>query len=244
MPRFSCPICQKSLKLLEEVRAGKKIRCPGCGEIFRYQSEEADELAVAASSLATASSKKRGPASAETPVPAAARKARRGDAETGDRSSSKPRGNKRLLILVAIAAVLAIAVGVGGFVWPGFFVDSGPQKSSTPNKKFVPKISNGTGGETAEGGLPEGGGKSIKQIMSRIDRGPQALGKAITSELNKDMPAWDELAPKTKELAELAGSLGALKPGKGDTDSWATHSAAFAKSASELDQSVQSKDRD
>jgi hypothetical protein len=34
MPRFACPKCTKVLKTSAPVPAGKKVKCPGCANVF------------------------------------------------------------------------------------------------------------------------------------------------------------------------------------------------------------------
>jgi cytochrome c556 len=84
---------------------------------------------------------------------------------------------------------------------------------------------------------------SIREIMARMNRGPQSLGK-IGKELRAEPPPWDTLQTETSEYTSLAKSMAAHDPPRGSKESWATQTSAFAESASALEQSVQRKDRD
>src|SRR5207244_2182308 len=47
MPRFSCPNCNKVLKTSTPIAAGKKVKCPGCSQVFPFPAIE-DETAIQA----------------------------------------------------------------------------------------------------------------------------------------------------------------------------------------------------
>jgi hypothetical protein len=98
----------------------------------------------------------------------------------------------------------------------------------------------------AKGGAARGAASaslSIRDIMVKLSRGPQALGSRIGKELMDDPPAWETLGAQTTEYADLASSIAAHEPPKGSKDSWARLTAAFADSAVALERSVESKDR-
>lgn len=67
MTAFACPACNKVLKSSNPLPAGKKVKCPGCGNIFTVPGEE--EAAIQARS--------------PVPLPRAGRKTRR-DEDSGD----------------------------------------------------------------------------------------------------------------------------------------------------------------
>lgn len=122
MPRFSCPSCQKALKVRVEVPAGKKIKCPGCGHVFRLSApEEAIEELVAAPVG--------GPRQAQvSPARKAVKQAPAADEPDSEdrpapRKSKKKAGknNNRVLILAGAGAIVVL-LAVTAFIWPGFLM--------------------------------------------------------------------------------------------------------------------------
>ncbi len=89
-----------------------------------------------------------------------------------------------------------------------------------------------------------GGTPTIKQIMSKLTKGPNSLTPVIGKELEADAPDWNTIQPQTDEYARLAAALAQNKPRKGSPESWATLSAAFGESAKALDKAAQAKNRD
>ncbi len=98
----------------------------------------------------------------------------------------------------------------------------------------------GPGGGPAQG--PRSNPK-IKEIMTKIGKGPQALQGFLGEAIKQSEPAWETIQPKTREFAQLAAELKDLEPTRGTKDSWAKLSLAFAESAAELDHAAQSKDK-
>ena len=98
----------------------------------------------------------------------------------------------------------------------------------------------GPGGGPAQG--PRSNPK-IKEIMTKIGKGPQALQGFLGEAIKQPEPAWETIQPKTREFAQLAAELKDLEPTRGTKDSWAKLSLAFAESAAELDHAAQSKDK-
>jgi hypothetical protein len=81
-------------------------------------------------------------------------------------------------------------------------------------------------------------------IMAKVDRGPNALNKAIGKGLEADPPDWTTLQKQSSEYASVAADLGKHEPPKGSPESWAKLTAAFAASTADLDRAAQAKDRD
>src|SRR5947209_19242118 len=138
MPKFSCPNCQKSLKVQEAVAANKRIRCPGCGEIFRLPGEGEPASVQAGGARASANGASEAPMptlSAEhmKPAPRPGRTSVVGSAgeRTLDHAAPRPSqakgsGKKRVILLVSATAVLLAVLGVTAFVWPGFLAQESP----------------------------------------------------------------------------------------------------------------------
>ena len=80
--------------------------------------------------------------------------------------------------------------------------------------------------------------------MTKVGRGPQALQGSLGDALKQAEPAWDTIQPKSQEYAQLASEVGKLEPVKGNKDSWAKLTLAFAESATELEHAAQAKDKD
>ncbi len=83
----------------------------------------------------------------------------------------------------------------------------------------------------------------IKEIMTKVGKGPRALQGSLTEALKQAEPAWDTIQTKTRDYSQLASELEKLEPTKGSKDSWAKLALAFAESAGELDHAAQAKDK-
>ncbi len=62
----------------------------------------------------------------------------------------------------------------------------------------------GPGGPARAGAPGTPGGASnpgIKQIMGKLNKGPNALTPLLKGELAQDPPPWDTILPQTKEFA-------------------------------------------
>ena len=102
-------------------------------------------------------------------------------------------------------------------------------------------------GKEAPGSGPGSAARSnpkIKEIMAKIGKGPHALQGSLGDALKQAEPAWDTIQPKTQEYALLTSEMGKLEPVKGNKDSWAKLTSAFAESAAELEHAAQAKDKD
>jgi cytochrome c556 len=82
----------------------------------------------------------------------------------------------------------------------------------------------------------------IKAIMTKVGKGPQSLQDSLKEALKQGEHAWDTIQPKSQEYAQLTSELGKLEPVRGDKDSWAKLTLAFAESATELELAAQAKD--
>jgi len=103
----------------------------------------------------------------------------------------------------------------------------------------------GMPGPKAAGGGPRGGGMQspLKQAMMRIGRGPDSLTNALGKALEASNPDWTTIQSQAKEYAQLAGTLGASKPSRGDEASWAKMTAAFLATAQTLEKAATAKDK-
>ncbi len=83
-----------------------------------------------------------------------------------------------------------------------------------------------------------------KEIMGKLNRGPECLNAKIGKELKADQPDWSALQAETKEFAALASLVGQNDPPKGDKESWATLTKAYATNARSMDAAAQNKDKE
>jgi hypothetical protein len=103
----------------------------------------------------------------------------------------------------------------------------------------------GTGGPGMAGPAPAGKAASnpqLKEIMTKIGKGPQALQGSLGEALKQAPPTWDVIQGKAKEYALLTAELGKHDPVKGTKDSWAKLTKTFSESAAALNQEAQGKD--
>jgi hypothetical protein len=102
------------------------------------------------------------------------------------------------------------------------------------------------------GGMPGGGGPGggapgspgIRQIMTKLAKGPSSLTPVIGNELGQDPPPWETIQGHTKEYAQSASELGKYDPPKGAKESWIKFTTAFAESAAELDKAAVAKNKE
>lgn len=163
---FACPECRRVLRLSQAPAAGKKVKCPGCGEVFAPD--------VASESPATAVQKKPAikvapaeveeeddddrPAKSGVTTRPKPRRPRDDDDEDDDRprrkSVKKPAkagGAMLLLLLLGGGAVLLLLGGgaITAFVWPGFLRGGGSADNNNP-MTFLPAGANmAIGGDVA-----------------------------------------------------------------------------------------------
>ncbi|MBY0522560.1 MAG: cytochrome c [Gemmataceae bacterium] len=84
---------------------------------------------------------------------------------------------------------------------------------------------------------------TIKQIMGKVNKGPNSLCPTIGKALRADEPQWDDIQKETKELAALAAVLGKNSPPKGEQASWDDLAKVYASNAKALDDAAQKKDK-
>jgi hypothetical protein len=163
MPSFSCPNCQKVLKSSNPIAPGKKIKCPSCTKIFVMPEADEETTAISAKkpslpprkpvpaeSAALAKKRRPVPDDDEEAAEQTSRKAKAADEEAEDqeeeeeeapkKSKKKKKAGSRKGLLIGLGAGggVLILVLILGFVWPGFFVSSGPTVTKAPLKKPGP----------------------------------------------------------------------------------------------------------
>jgi hypothetical protein len=99
----------------------------------------------------------------------------------------------------------------------------------------------GKGRQAGEVDLPP---SPVHQVMEKLAKGPNALTSQINRALRAESPSWESIQPQTREYAQLAASLGQYEPPRGDKQSWAQLTSAYAENAAQLDKAAQAKDKD
>ena len=60
---------------------------------------------------------------------------------------------------------------------------------------------------------------TIKQVMKKLNSGPNSMTATIGKELQDDPPIWDDIKKETQEYVKMADALGKNDPPKGEKDS-------------------------
>jgi cytochrome c556 len=85
---------------------------------------------------------------------------------------------------------------------------------------------------------------TVKEVMGKVNKGPTALFPTIRKGLNADAPDWPELQKQAKEISSLVDSLGKKEPPRGEKESWAKFTKAYAADAKTLADAAEKKDKD
>jgi len=84
---------------------------------------------------------------------------------------------------------------------------------------------------------------SIKDIMTKLNKGPKSLCPVLGTALKADPPKWDDIQKETKEFATLAEALVKNDPPKGEKASWEKLCKEYAITAKDMDEAAQKKDQ-
>ena len=133
---------------------------------------------------------------------------------------------------VALALPILLAVGGCGESTNEARTDKSPAVEPAESAP-VPDLTAGAGASP-----------SIKEIMTKLTKGPNSLTPVIGKELAAAEPPWETLQPRTKEFALLASAMGKKDPPKGHKASWEKLTSAYAEWADDLDKAAQAKDKD
>ena len=85
---------------------------------------------------------------------------------------------------------------------------------------------------------------TVKDIMGKLNKGPNALTPALKRSLQKDNPDWADILEQSKEYATLCSELPKATPPKGEKDSWSKLSKEYAENAKALQEAAKKKDKD
>jgi hypothetical protein len=124
----------------------------------------------------------------------------------------------------------------------------GNDQAGGPSAPNTPPPGGGPGGPGGGPGGPGGfGGRErspIGKVMATLGSPRGSLTKKIGDELEQDPPPWEAIQAETEQYATLAGELAQYDPPKGEKDSWAEKTAAFAGSATAMNEAAQAKDKE
>ncbi len=85
---------------------------------------------------------------------------------------------------------------------------------------------------------------SIKQVMTKLCKGPGSLTPTIGKALEGDPIAWESIQSQTKEFEQFALALGKNEPPQGDKESWTKRTTEYAGWATDLNKAALAKDHD
>lgn len=114
--RFSCPHCDKVLKTSTPPAPGKRIRCPGCGEVFAPELDDSEDEATAFQERPAVKGK-------------ATVRPRDEEEDESPRTRKKEAAGVNMMVYVAlgllgVGGLLSCGcLGVTAFAWPGFMLD-------------------------------------------------------------------------------------------------------------------------
>ncbi|QDV32823.1 hypothetical protein [Tautonia plasticadhaerens] len=83
----------------------------------------------------------------------------------------------------------------------------------------------------------------IKEIMGKLNNGPQALTSAIGRNLDKAEPNWGTLVEQCEIYVENVEHLGKNTPPRGEPASWKRLTEAYLDCAKTLAKAVEARDR-
>jgi hypothetical protein len=90
-----------------------------------------------------------------------------------------------------------------------------------------------------------GAGKlmTVKQIMGKLNKGPNALTPSLKRSLQQDQLDWKQIQDQSKEYANLSAELTKTNPPRGDKASWEKLTQEYAAVAKSLETASANKDK-
>jgi hypothetical protein len=145
---------------------------------------------------------------------------------------------------LALPILLAVPLAAGGCgestneartdkAPPGVAGTPAPPPGEPSEAAPIPDVTQGTGASP-----------TIKEIMTKLTKGPNSLTPVIGKELKEGNPPWETVQSQTKEFVQLASAMTGNDPPKGHKSSWEKLTSAYAEWATELDKAAQAKDKD
>ena len=86
--------------------------------------------------------------------------------------------------------------------------------------------------------------RGIRQIMTKLAKGPNALTSVIGNELNQSPPPWETIQGHAKEYYQSASEMSKYDPPKGTKESWIKLTTAYADMAADLEQAAVAKNKE
>ncbi|SIO55878.1 Cytochrome C' [Singulisphaera sp. GP187] len=83
---------------------------------------------------------------------------------------------------------------------------------------------------------------SIKQVMVKLNKGPNSPLAKLKTDLGASTPDWDNIQKSTKDFVVLGAALAKNTPSKGDKASWDKLSDLYFKDSKALDDAAKSHD--
>lgn len=96
-----------------------------------------------------------------------------------------------------------------------------------------------TGGTDAQAGKVP----TVKEVMAKVNKGPNSLCPTLGKAIKADTPNWEEIQKETKAFLTFAEALTRNDPPRGDRASWDKLTKAYLQNVKELDDAVQKKDK-
>jgi cytochrome c556 len=84
---------------------------------------------------------------------------------------------------------------------------------------------------------------TIRDIMGKLNRGPNSLTPLLGKDLRDQNPDWELVLESSTEYVQLTRGLLGNTPPKGDKVSWQRLAKAYADNATALDAAARKKDR-
>jgi hypothetical protein len=84
---------------------------------------------------------------------------------------------------------------------------------------------------------------TLKDTMSRLHKGDNAIRPTIDKGLQEDDPDWPAIQKLTKEYLQGAETAAKTKPPVGDKESWDKLMKQFVATAKQLDDAAKAKDK-
>ncbi|WP_406698933.1 cytochrome C [Singulisphaera sp. Ch08] len=83
---------------------------------------------------------------------------------------------------------------------------------------------------------------SIKQVMVKLNKGPNSPLAKLKTDLGSSTPDWDTIQQSAKEFVTFGAALAKSTPTKGDKASWAKLSDLYLKDSKALDNAAKDHD--
>src|SRR5262249_868435 len=84
---------------------------------------------------------------------------------------------------------------------------------------------------------------TVKAIMGKLNKGPNAMTITLKRELQKADPNWAGIQEETKEYAGMTADLTKTDPPRGDKSSWTKLTKDYAEAAKAMDEAARKKDK-